>query len=183
MRYFFYPFDDTAGLDLMDGLTASMTAPATLAHPAIGLIYRDDGTWQTTFSQVAITDSIFVVGHTASGQKVIASHADKAIRIDQTGIVERLIQCGLRSAVACRIVIYACESASGDTASLAAKVASSLLTNNFACSGNVYGFKGKVSTTPHKGSLCIEVNGGWVSVEDPDTEQLYYKHSAPYHHA
>src|SRR5205823_7521536 len=116
-------------------------------------------------------DEVFVIGHAHGGMKVLADANKKTI--DQTTIVERLGMCGLRKNVACKIVVYGCESAKGGTESLSAKVASSLKINEFVCAENVWGFTRRVSMKTHGNALCVDMNGTWTDYTQCDYAQVF----------
>lgn len=174
MRYYFYPFNDTTQTALLHTLAGSLggVAPQYAAPLATGLVYATDDTYRTTLSTVLAVDEVYILGHTASEQKVLGG-ADGTI--DQTEIVKRLNTIGLPKTVACRIVLHACFSANGGRASLAAMVASALKNSEFACRDNVWGYTRKVSTRAHtdasgQPALCIDAGSDpkrprWESIE------------------
>jgi hypothetical protein len=156
MIYLYYPFDDGTGIETLDGLVRGVgnkIAPkGAVQSPKIGELFCDNGTTPGGFWSVANGDEIYVMGHTYLGMKVLGDANKKTI--DQSEIVSRLERCGLKKNVTCKIVMYACYSSRSENNSpgLAAFVASSLKTNDFACYNNVYGFRRPVGMKAGKGA-------------------------------
>jgi hypothetical protein len=168
VEYLFYPFNDKTEVATIDELARGIspgTPAVPIYSPAYGLIFCSNGTYPGGLGGVNDNDDVIVIGHAASGLKVLGS-ATKEL-IDQSEIVQRLAACGLPKTANCRIILYACESAAGGERALAKKVAQQLRNSGFNCCNRVWGFTHKVSMLTHfdqlagRRSLCVEYGGTW----------------------
>ncbi|MDQ3918638.1 MAG: hypothetical protein M3348_09185 [Acidobacteriota bacterium] len=166
MKYLFYPFNDGTGLKTLNALAAGVGGEGgNSVSREVGAIYRSDGTFPAGLMEAGHDDEVFVIGHPAEGLKVLGDASKNTI--DQTEIVNRLRGAGLRPDAHCKIILYACFSGKGGEDSLAAKVATSLRTNSFACANNVWGFMHKVSMKTHDGALCVKYGKkDWIPYQD-----------------
>lgn len=170
--YLFYPFDDGTADSTLDGLVPGIGQdPSHYQSPKYGQIYRVDMASKVTIGPGGLwnandQDEIYVVGHSASGLKIIGD-ANKQ-HYDQSWLLERLAACGLQPTNNPKIVLYCCESGKG-MGCLAEKLANAMKTGlvldgsrrPFASFNKVWGFTRKVSVkamAPWKGApkeLCV----------------------------
>lgn len=178
MIYVFYPFNDgTAVATLNDLAPAFGQVPPVQEQgvaPAFGRIYRE-GHFLDTLAMAGANDEIWIVGHCAKAMKVMGDSNHNTI--DQTEIVNRLVNCGMQPNCSARIVLYACESAKGETASLAAMVATALANRQLPCAQNVWGFTHKMGMKAKDGMLRIEY-GDWMDYY-PEMREFTLIHRAP----
>lgn len=153
--YLFYPFDDGTADRTVDNLIAGFgNDPTTFQTPKHGQIYRVDSLTKATTSPGGLwdannNDEIYVVGHSASGQKVIGD-ANGILR-DQSWLLQRMYDCGLQYTSDPKIVLYCCESGKG-SGCLAQRLANAMKTGlvinrtrrQFASFNKVWGFTRKV---------------------------------------
>ncbi len=188
MIYLYYPFDDGTGIETLDGLVRGVgdrVIPEVPSSPAIGELFCDDGTTPNGLGNVDDDDTIYVIGHSYKGFKVIADVNKKTI--DQTEIVNRLERCGLPKNVNCQIIMYACYSSRtlNDRSGVAAFVASSLETKGFSCSGNVFGYRRKVGMKAERdihGQYNLIVMCDGVHVPINTMEDWVFEKVAPHIH-
>lgn len=170
MKYVYYPFDDDAGFLTLRALAPGFGNTPTIDLPtAVGVLYRDDGTFLPDLAAITDDDELWIVGHAAAGYKVLGDAAGGTI--DQSEIVARLQRCGLPPACHCRVVLYACYSGVGNTRSLAAMVATALRRHGFSCADRVAGFNHEVGMRARKGNdsehptLRIKYGQTWMALD------------------
>ena len=150
MVYLFYPFgpaeNDATASATLQGLGRAFSAAVTPPIAGDVNIWRDDDTYPADLTNAAAGDTVYIIGHTARGMKVIGDANGNTY--DQTWIVEKLESYNLGIGQNVEVVMYACWSGVGGEECLASRVASALnirTPTRFVSADNVWGYTKKVS--------------------------------------